>query len=407
MRKVLALASTLAFLAFVAGGAIFYWQNLRGIRPAVTSPSQKIEEVILSVGGPLVLRRGFSISVFAKNLGAPRVLAYDPAGNILASITNQGRVVVLPDRDGNGEADEVITLLSGLKRPHGIATRCAEQCQLFVAEESGVAVYDYEYDETRRIHAAINRRTIIDLPSLSGHFTRTILFLPEPHSDKLLISVGSSCNVCNEDDQLRAKILVANADGSGLKEFAKGLRNAVFMTIHPVTGKIWATEMGRDLLGDDIPPDEINIVEEGKNYGWPICYGKNVHDADFDKNTYIRNPCMAPFETPSAIDIQAHSAPLGLAFIPEEGWPEEYWYNLLVAYHGSWNRSVPTGYKLVRYKLDAQGRYLGEEDFITGWLQGSEALGRPVDILVQPGGVMYVSDDHAGVIYRIIYSGER
>ena len=116
---------------------------------------------------------------------------------------------------------------------------------------------------------------------------------------------------------------------------------------------------------------------------------------------------MAPFETPSAIDIQAHSAPLGLAFIPEEGWPEEYWYNLLVAYHGSWNRSVPTGYKIVRYKLDAQGRYLGEEDFITGWLQGSEALGRPVDILVQPGGVMYVSDDHAGVIYRIIYSGER
>jgi len=149
--------------------------------------------------------------------------------------------------------------------------------------------------------------------------------------------------------------------------------------------------MGRDLLGDDMPPDEINIIEEGKNYGWPVCYGKNIHDTDFDHNTYVRNPCMEPFETPSHIDIPAHSAPLGLAF---------YKNDLLVAYHGSWNRSVPTGYKIVKMNLDANGNYLGQEDFISGWLQEGNALGRPVDILADRGRI-FISDDKAGVIYLV------
>ncbi len=164
--------------------------------------------------------------------------------------------------------------------------------------------------------------------------------------------------------------------------------------------------MGRDNLGDNIPPDEINIIEQKnnqpQNYGWPNCYGKNIHDDVFDKNTYIRNPCMAPFETPSFIDLQAHSAPLGLSFVPEEGWPEEYWYNLLVAYHGSWNRSAATGYKIVRLKMNAKGEYLGTEDFITGWLKDNDTkAGRPVDIKVLSGGTAYITDDSSGVIYRL------
>ncbi len=176
----------------------------------------------------------------------------------------------------------------------------------------------------------------------------------------------------------------------------------MFLTLHPVTGKVWATEMGRDNLGDDIPPDEINILEKGKNYGWPICYGKNIHDTEFDKNVYIRNPCMDPFETGSHVDLQAHSAPLGIGFIPEEGWDEDMWFDALVSYHGSWNRSVPTGYKIVRVKLDAQGNYIGAEDFITGWLKSDGTkLGRPVDVKVLSGGTMYISDDDRGAIYKV------
>jgi len=196
-----------------------------------------------------------------------------------------------------------------------------------------------------------------------------------------------------------------NKDGSDFREFASGLRNSVFLASHPQTEKIWATEMGRDLLGDDIPPEEINILEEGKNYGWPYCYSQNVHDDNFDAQKTVN--CTG--KTPPHIEIQAHSAPLGLAFVPEDSnWPEEYKNNLLVSYHGSWNRSVPTGYKIVRYKLDEAGNILvAQEDFITGWLQGSTgaaALGRPVDIVFHEG-VMYVSDDKAGVIYKVTYAG--
>ncbi|HLG25197.1 MAG TPA: PQQ-dependent sugar dehydrogenase, partial [Candidatus Gracilibacteria bacterium] len=325
-------------------------------------------------------------------------------GNLLVSSTSSGKIYALPDKDGDGKADETITVLEGLNSPHGLALKCpdpAETCGLYVAEADKVTLYEYSPGS----YTAASARKIVDLDSGGRHHTVTLLYGPPGYDDKLIIASGSSCDVCHEEDWRRAKILMANGDGSDLKEFAKGLRNAVFLAIHPVTGKIWVTEMGRDNLGDDLPPDEINIIEEGKNYGWPNCYGKNIHDTDFDKNTYIRNPCTEPFETESYIDIPAHSAPLGLAFIPEEGWPEEYWHNLLVAYHGSWNRSTPTGYKIVRFKLDPQGNFIGVEDFISGWLTKNGALGRPVDILTQPGGTIYISDDKAGVIYKVALKG--
>lgn len=227
--------------------------------------------------------------------------------------------------------------------------------------------------------------------------SRTLL----SYGNSLLVSVGSSCNVCLENDQNRAKILEITKDTGEVEIFATGLRNAVFIAFHPTTKAIWATEMGRDLLGDNLPPDEINIIRKETNYGWPICYGKNIHDTAFDKNTYIRNPCMEPFETPSHIDIPAHSAPLGLAFIPDS-WPTEYHNDLLVAYHGSWNRSVPTGYKIVRMKLNVNGMYESTTDFITGWLDTDQkALGRPVDILFDASGIAYISDDKAGVVYKL------
>jgi glucose/arabinose dehydrogenase len=414
VKKFFIFFAALIFLSALIYGVYFYQKNLRGVRPAIVMPSKDISNLINTGEAPLRLPPNFSISIFAKNLKGPRVMQFDSLGNLLVSIPSQGQVVaLLPDKDGDGLTDEVKIVAEGLNRPHGLAFKCNlslsisnERCYLYIAETDGVAIYDYDLKNLK----AINKRKIIDLPSDGGHFTRTIMFMAQPNNDRLLISVGSSCNVCEESDWRRAKILIANADGSGLKEFASGLRNAVFMAIHPVTGAIWATEMGRDFLGDDEPPDEINIIREGKNYGWPYCYGANIRDVDFNSKKLLdkvdRNKkqlCENKYE-PSYIDIPAHSAPLGLSFFPEEGWPEEYWYNLLVAYHGSWNRSVPTGYKIVRYKLDVNGKYLGEEDFISGWLQNKNALGRPVDILIQPGGVIYISDDHAGVIYKVNYN---
>ena len=411
-----------SLVAFVLGAAVFALvvfyaldalRIARGLKPVMLKAPRDIAEILLPLGEkpgerknegenrtdmPLKLPEGFSISIFAKDLKAPRVMMWGPDGNLWTSIPSQGKVVALKDADGDGFAEDIVTVLDGLNRPHGMASRCAgARCTIYIAESHQVAAYEYEQGVLLK-----SKKKVVDLPDGGRHFTRTLMFMPYPDENILLISVGSSCDVCVEKDERRAKIFALDITTGEVKEFAKGLRNSVFMAIHPVNGKIWATEMGRDMLGDDLPPDEINIIEEGKNYGWPICYGKNVHDTAFDKNTYIRNPCMEPFETQSYIDIPAHSAPLGLAFFPEEGWPEEYWHNVLVAYHGSWNKSEPTGYKLVRYMLDAQGNYLGEEDFISGWLQkDGTALGRPVDVLVQPGGVLFVSDDKAGVIYRI------
>ena len=390
--KQLVTLTVLTFLIFVViGVGRFASQNLSGIIPLIKSPGEDIGESLREKSSsPLTLPPGFSISIFAKGLSAPRVLTLDIAGNLIVSITKEGKVVALPDYDQDGVANETVVVIEGLDRPHGLAFKC------FPFGEFGI---EYECK-------ASNKKTIIDLPGGKNHFTRTIIFAKTPDGEKLLTSIGSSCNVCYEEDDRRAVILSSEADGSGVGYFAAGLRNTVFMTIHPETGEVFATEMGRDLLGDDLPPDEINIIRKGKNYGWPVCYGKNIHDTEFDDNVYIRAPCLTPFEEPSYIDIPAHSSPLGLSFVPL-GWPVEYKNSLLVAYHGSWNRSVPTGYKIVRFDLDDEGNVQKGKDFITGWLtDDGRVLGRPVDILVEPGGDMYISDDRAGVIYKVTYTGE-
>lgn len=357
---------------------------------------------------PFVVPDGFSVSVFAKDLGEPRDMARDPRGTLVVSLLKEGKIVALPDHDQDGKADTVITILENLTKPHGILFLCGntgntsvdqDTCRLYVAEENVVQSYAYDSDT----FTASLPRDIASLPSDGGHSTRTLL--AHPDGKRLLVSVGSSCNVCEERDARRAKILAVDIEAGAFgapTDFARGLRNTVFMTIHPVTGEIWGTDMGRDLLGDNIPPDEVNIIAEGGNYGWPICYGKNIHDTQFDKKTYIRNPCTEPLEIASHLDIPAHSAPLGLAFVPEEGWPEDYWHDLLIAYHGSWNRSEPAGYSIVRFELDPQGNKVAEEqDFMTGFRSSDQIIGRPVDILIEPGGTLYVSDDRAGAIYRV------
>lgn len=353
----------------------------------------------------LTVPEGFKISLYASGVPSARVLALDPQGRLLVSQIKEGKITALRDADGDGIAEERTTIAEGLASPHGLAFDCPQDdrglpCYLYVAEHSRLG--RYVYDAAAGTVSGYAKLADLSASATDRHVSRTLLFLPSPEEHILLVSVGSSCNVCHEGDDQRGRIMAYDTKSGTLTEYAKGLRNAVFMEISPVDGRVFVTEMGRDGLGDDAPPDELNIIEKGKNYGWPVCYGKNIHDTAFDKNTYIRNPCMEPFETPSFVDLQAHSAPLGLAFVPEEGWPEEYWYDALVALHGSWNRSEPVGYKIVRVELDARGNHSGTEDFITGWLtsEGTK-LGRPVDIKTFPGGTTFISDDASGVVYKL------
>ena len=390
------------------GAVAYYWQNLRGAGPAIFRPPRDIakdlqktrpiapEAFTDSAALPLKLPPGFAISIFAKNLPGARVLALDPNGTLLVSLTSQGKVVALPDKNEAGVADAAVTVLEGLNKPHGLAFGPGKEPRLYVAETDQVAAYDYDPE---RLMATYQQK-IADLPPGGRHFTRSLVFLRGARDHRLLISVGSSCDACEEQDPQRAKILAVDVEDGDLSTFASGLRNSVFMAVHPLSQHVWATEMGRDDLGDNWPPDEINIILEGSHYGWPYCYGKRLHDDKSDPTGTRREFCQDTI--PSFIDVPANEAPLGLAFFPP-AWPEEFRHDLLVAFHGSSNRTEPTGGKVVRYKLDAAGNFLGVEDFITGWLTPAGALGRPVDILITPEGVIYISDDQAGVVYRVVY----
>jgi glucose/arabinose dehydrogenase len=231
-----------------------------------------------------------------------------------------------------------------------------------------------------------------------GHSTRTVLFGPDWST--LFVSIGSSCNVCVEEDERRATIVRYDPDGSGEEVYARGLRNAVGITFRPGTDELWATNNGRDWLGDDLPPETIYVIQGEDDAGWPTCHSGRIVDPDFGGP----NACdgiLAP-----VVEMQAHSAPLGLAFYEGQQFPDEYHGDLFVAFHGSWNRATPTGYKVVRIPV-RNGAPGPVHDFATGWLrEDGSNWGRPVDVITATDGSLFVSDDSTGVIYRIYYSGE-
>lgn len=400
-KKIFIIIALVVFVFVSFGIWQFYRKNLIGVLLAFRKPTVDVTAVMTSSTSPFTLLPGFTVDIFASGLGNPRVMIFDNYGNMLASLMKEGKIVALPDKNNDGKSDSTITVLANLNKPHGMAINCValDQCLLYVAETDALVSYDYDGGK----FLASNRKKLLDLPSGGNHTSRTLQLVKQGGHDQLLISIGSSCNVCHETDEWRGVVLSYDISSGKSEIFAKGLRNAVYLTAEPRTGNIFVTEMGRDLIGDDFPPDEINILKKGKNYGWPICYGKNIHDDAFDKNTYFRNPCMEPFETPSLIDIPAHSAPLGLSFIPSEGWPTEFRNNLIVAYHGSWNRAIPSGYKVVRMIFDEDGNYLKTEDFMTGFLSGSQKYGRPAGVVALSNGIIYITDDSAGVIYRLKY----
>ena len=289
----------------------------------------------------LKLPDGFHISVFADNIDSARMLTFSPGGVLLVSESGEGKVVALPDPKHTGKAARVVDVLSGLNEPHGIAFY---EGKLYVAENDKVRRYDWDEANLR----ATNPTKLADLPTGGGHSTRSIVF----HGGKMYISAGSSCNVCVEKDPRRAAVMEFNPDGSGQKIFAKGLRNAVGVAENPKTDTVWVTVNGRDWLGDDLPPETIyDLGKDGGDGGWPYCYGDRVPDSNFTKAG--DNRCQNVLEP----RFRCRRTPLrsGSAFYEGSMFPPEYRNNIFVAFHGSWNRSVPTGYKVVRVKLDDKG----------------------------------------------------
>ena len=388
-----------AIIGLFLAGVWIVRKKVGDVRPALLPPKEDITKIQdkQSVGEtpefPLKLPEEFKVGIFAQGLGNARDLEFSTGGVLLVSIPASGKIVALPDKDQNGVADEVRDVVLRLDRPHGIAFY---KDKLFIAEETRIV--RYKWDENTL--TAAQDKVLFSLPKGDRHFTRTISF---NQKGQMFVSIGSTCDVCFEKNEWLAAVIVSDGEGTNPRLWAKGLRNSVFITVNSKTNELWGTEMGRDGLGDNLPPDEINIIRDGnpsagsgpRDYGWPICYGNRIPDTNFQKGT----PCEAT-EAP-VYEIPAHSAPLGLTFVNSSQFPKEWQGDLLVSYHGSWNRSIPIGYKVVR--LDVDGNNVrGEEDFLSGFLSGSQALGRPVDLIFDSQGSLYISDDKAGVVYKVI-----
>lgn len=341
---------------------------------------------------PIAIPSGFGITVFANGLQGPRMLALGPAGEVYVAERGAGRILRLPDEDGDFLADRQEIVAEGLNAPSSLAFYL--DGSLYVGETD--RILRLSNPDRRGIFQ--NREVIIAGLPTGGHTTRTVLFSPDYRY--LYVSVGSSCNVCLEDDVRRAAIVRYNPDGSGEELFTVGLRNAVGITFRPGTVELWATNNGRDWLGDDLPPETVNQVRFGDDFGWPRCHAGRIVDPEFgseDACTDVRLP---------AVEMQAHTAPLGLEFYAGNQFPPAYQGDLFVALHGSWNRTEPVGYKVVRIPFTG-GRPGPVEDFATGWLdQSGQAWGRPVDILTGSDGGLYISDDAGGQVYLIYYPGQ-
>ena len=337
---------------------------------------------------------GFEVNIFAEGLDNPRFMAFGPDRTLYVAERGQDRIVALVDENMDGRADDQRVFASDLDRPHSIVYY---KGAWYVGVPKGVVrLVDEDDDGT-----ADSREPIIDDYTTKGHYTRTIEFLPD---GRMVVSVGSSCNVCVEEDPRRAALVVYDDEtGAGERIFASGLRNAVGLALHPNTGELWATNNGRDLRGDDLPPETVTIFSEGSDYGWPTCHNGHIVDPDLGYEGACDN-VPEPL-----LEMQAHSAPLGLEFYTDGAFPAEYRDDLFIAFHGSWNRSEPVGYNVMRLPLNVNTPYGPLEIFASGWLNEATGAvsGRPVDIVQGPEGALYISDDKGGIIYRIAAAGGR
>lgn len=341
---------------------------------------------------PITLPPGFKISVFANRIPNARSLALSPNGTLFVGTRTAGNLYALRDEDGDNIAESGFIVGQNMNMPNGVAFRDGA---LYVAEVNRVLRFDDI--EANLDNLPLTPEVINDaFPREQHHGWKFIRFGPD---GLLYVPVGAPCNVCEPPGEMYGTIMRLQPDGSNLEIFAHGVRNSVGFDWHPETGELWFTDNGRDQMGDDVPPDELNHApEQGLHFGFPYCHGGTIPDPEFGRE----HPCDE-FEPP-AQPLGPHVASLGMRFYTGDMFPEEYRNQIFIAEHGSWNRSTPLGYRIMLVRLE-DNKVVSYEVFAEGWLQGEQAWGRPVDLLVMPDGSMLVSDDTGNAIYRITYQG--
>src|SRR5688572_23956420 len=392
-----------AGLAVAAAARPVSTQEAKPANPAASTPKPAAAADL-----PLDLIKlppGFKIEIYASGVTNARELALGPKGTVFVGSRNkpQGdKVYALVDKNGDQKADQVLTIAKGLNEPNGVAF---QDGSLYVAEISRILRFDNI--ESRLLSPGEPVVVTDALPKDTHHGQKFIAFGPD---GLLYVPVGAPCNICDKekDDPRYASILRMKPDGSGIEVFASGVRNTVGFDWHPRTRELWFTDNGRDNLGDDLPRDELNTApRKGLHFGYPFCHQGDVSDPEFGK----ARRC-SEFQAP-ARSLDAHVAAIGMRFYTGTMFPAEYRDQIIIAEHGSWNRSVPQGYRLSLVKLDGD-KVASYTRFAEGWLRGmkpaaaggamvGDVWGRPADVLVMPDGALLVSDDKAGVIYRITY----
>jgi glucose/arabinose dehydrogenase len=332
---------------------------------------------------------GFEISIYASRIQGARSMALGDKVTLFVGSRSDGKVYAVIDHNNDNKADEVITVAQGLNSPNGVAFKDGA---LYVAEIDRIIRYEDIEDRLKNPPKPV----IVNdsFPKEGHHGWKFIRFGPD---GMIYVPVGAPCKVCESKDKRFASIMRMRPDGTNLEIFSYGVRNTVGFDWHPVTKDLWFTDNGRDWVGDDRPPDELNHAPTiGMHFGFPYCHGKTIKDPKFG----IGKSCEE-FTQP-IIELDPHVAALGMRFYTGKMFPAEYKNKIFIAEHGSWNRAVPTGYRITTVILDGS-KPINYEVFAEGWLHGALVYGRPVDVLVMNDGALLASDDRAGALYRISY----
>ena len=341
----------------------------------------------------LKVPQGWQVSVAASGLGKPRMLYTSPQGNVYVTRRDGGDVLLLQDRNGDSKFEDLVTVVSDFKGVHGITMK---DNWMYLCNSNEVRRYPVKPDGT--LDVALGETLIKDLPDGGQHPNRTMDFGPD---GMLYISVGSLCNDCKESDKETAVMLQVDPKDWSRSIYASGLRNTIGFDWHPQTKELWGIDNGGDAKGSDWPPEEINQISKGADYGFPYAYGKQEVDKSREDPAGNTKEAVVKNTKPSVLEMTAHMAPIGFTFFRgASNIPQEWAGDGLVAWHGSWNAEKPVGFKVQRIHFE-NGKAVKAEDFLTGFLQGDSRFGRPAGITVTKNGTVYISDDAGGNIYAI------